>query len=243
MIQNLPLLIGENDARNAVIEKLMREEVDTATALAELGRFWKIKIHFSRPVQIISRGRYKKTSEHTFTGFFKSRNGVLCYNKGPRRGYPFSYINEIVSIEPLPDRKKKEFSGLEDFKKRFDTFFISEKEIEGLWNQKSSQHGGKYLPSDFHRIGPAGRRVLDRFLINFKGIGNDPGPGYHKSPHGEYLVYSEEYHSYHRLGRDIKISHQTNVDFVFYSSEYHGMLNGRYGLVANRKEFLWLEDD
>lgn len=35
----------------------------------------------------------------------------------------------------------------------------------------------------------------------------------------------------------------SNCPYVYYSSEHMGCLNGRYGLIANRNEYLWLEDD
>jgi len=47
----------------------------------------------------------------------------------------------------------------------------------------------------------------------------------------------------HRLGRDITIEHTLGQGKVYYSSEYQGCGNGRYGLLANKNEFLWLEDD
>jgi hypothetical protein len=174
-------------------------------------------------------------SEYTFSKFFNNNGQCgICYvpTRSGRHGYYFP-LSKVVRYEPLINSFKEDrFSTYEDFKKKFDRFFITEDEIQKLWNQKSCQHGKQYCPSDFHRLGPRGREVLVRFMRRFKGIEAD--------------INSEIYETYttlHHFGRDVKISHGTNLPYVYYSSEFQGCGNGRYGLLANKNEFLWLEDD
>jgi hypothetical protein len=184
---------------------------------------------------------------HVFNYICNDRSGQsLLYapNRNARTGYFFPRLELVEKYEIVDTScKKDEFDSYEDFKKKFDPYFITDAQIQDLWNSKSAQHGGKYCPSDFHKIGKRGREVLKRFLNSYKGINNGGGEGYSKSQFGDYTVLSQRYYSYHHTGRDITISHQTNVPMVFYSSEYHGCGNGRYGIVASKSTFLWLEDD
>ena len=129
----------------------------------------------------------------------------------------------------------------EKFKRKFDSRFITPQEIKRLWNGTSAQHGGKYNFNDFRHIGSRGLEVLRKFMRLFKGVNEGGGAGYIQKD--GYSILSERYFCYHNLGRDITITHQTNLPWVTYSSEYHNCSNGRYGLIANEKEYLWLEDD
>ena len=263
---NLPLLI--NDPRplavSAVTDILHNSDaMELRDILASLGTFWPVRVWFSQPVTIsvIPRwirtnetSKYRKSSEttnvHTFRGFFKHGLNDLCYKyrqKG-RTGQYFEFFDKVIKYEPLIERAKKtEFKSFEEFKAKFDPLFITDKCIIDLWNDTSSQHGGKYIPSDFRQIGPVGKQVMKRFLFFFKGIlapVDDKTPGYMKSPHGDYYTLSQKHNSYgSNLGRDITIEHSSLGDKVFYSSEFPGCLNGRYGLVATKNTFLHLEDD
>lgn len=258
--ENIALFVREEEPKAEVIEELLKTQPDLKTCLARLGKVYKLKVWFKEPVRIQVPKRWVQTAEntrmyktahtadcHVFNYICRDRSeSSLLYApaRGARTGYFFPNLNLVTKYEIVDKGIKKEnFDSYEEFKKKFDPFFITEDQIKSLWNSKSAQHGGKYCPADFHKIGKRGREVLKRFLTNFKGIDNGGGEGYSKSPHGDYTVLSQRYYSYHHTGRDISISHQTNIGIVHYSSEYHGCGNGRYGIVANRSEFLWLEDD
>lgn len=274
---NLALLVNLKGDQALVVERIHKGQIDLQTNLLELGKFWKIKVWFNKPTEVhtikhwviskqksewqegnpevsvsVSRSchRSKTATEHVFSRFFASKNGVssttqLCYlptRKG-RTGYLFPSLDTVIKYEPVIEtpREDREFDSYEQFKARFDLFFITEGEIQRLWNGKSSQHGGKYRPSDFHRIGPKGKQALSNFLRFFKGINSTDHTGYRTVEDRQYL--QEKYRSYHQFGRDISIEHNAKNEFIFYSSEYHNCGNGRYGLLANKKCFLWLEDD
>jgi hypothetical protein len=59
----------------------------------------------------------------------------------------------------------------------------------------------------------------------------------------ERKILTQDYQTHHHTGRDIEISHTLGHQYVYYASEFQGCGNGRYGLVANKNEFLHLEDD
>lgn len=256
--QNLPLLIGKVEGKKAeALETALKGSDDLRNNLGLLGSCFKIQVWFKEPVKrhiqrqkirlspTSWRYEYAKVSNcHIFPRIVKQGPQLLyTTSRNARTGYPFPDLNLVTKFELVNESTKTEFDSFEEFKKKFDLFFITEDQIKSLWNSKSAQHGGRYNRRDFHQIGPAGREVMNRFLRNFKGINEGRGPGYLKSPHGDYTVLTERHKSYHHSGRDITISHQTNIGMVHYSSEYQGSGNGRYGLVANRREFLWLEDD
>lgn len=262
--KNLPMFVGISEQGDETIGALLKGNLSLEQSLVRLARDFKVRVQFSEPVTIQIKGHwvtFEKTDEfsrrkyvsnktadvHVFNDFVMIHNQLhYTKNRNARYGYPCPWLNKIVSYEPVDDRKRTEFKNFEQFKKKFDTLFITDAEIQRLWNQKSSQHGGRYKPSDFHRLGSRGREVLKKFLLDFKGVPNpEAGPGYHEmkdiSPPRQYLT--KYYDSYHHTGRDIKISHLAGNEFVWYSSEFHGCGNGRYGLLANKNEFLWLEDD
>jgi hypothetical protein len=267
--ENLPLLIGTvPDYQAAVVERILKGQIDLRTNLIDLGKFWKVKIWFDQKMDIcvlphwhINADNNSKTyitrvhtNEHIFNCITTAQGtGMLLYgtSRKARRGYYFPDLSTVTKYEPVIDspqirNRTRTFEDYEQFKAKFDPFFITETEILRLWNGTSSQHGGKYMPADFHKIGPRGKHVLERFLKSFKGITSTDYAGYRVTENKgvmtqAYLV--ESYNSCHHLGRDIKIEHRAGNDFVWYSSEYSGCGNGRYGLIANRNEFLWLEDD
>jgi hypothetical protein len=193
---------------------------------------------------------------HVFSGFFL-HGGSLCYKvkAGGRRGYHFPALDLVERYEPVVDGlvdKTQAFATYEQFRKKFDLLFISDAEILRLWNGTSSQTGNKYTPADFHKIGPVGRKVLEDFMRRFNGVNNTDTASYRevvtpdhtgKQPPTTMYYLSAGHESYRHSGRDIQISHRLGLGYVHYSSEYAGCGNGRYGLVANRSEFLWLEDD
>jgi len=267
--KNLPLLLNsKNPAALAVIDKILREnQTDVEQNLAALGKFWKIRVWFNQPVTINLQPRWhdngnhsktlvtaKTTDNHVFSYFWTNVTHGLCYRTANKRGYPFNWLHRVVKYEPVLEQDKEvsdEFKTFEQFKARFDPQFISEEKIQELWDNPSSQTGQRYRRSDFRHIGQEGQQVMERFLFFFKGVGTgDNAPGYHKSEYKNkdgsgYYVLDEHRYSNGRgkFGRDIKISHQTNQNIIHYSSEFPGCGNGRYGILANRKYFLHLEDD
>ncbi|MDD1710963.1 MAG: hypothetical protein LUQ37_08675, partial [Methanoregulaceae archaeon] len=164
----------------------------------------------------------------------------LCYSttRRARSGYFFHKLDKVVKYDIVLETRKESFNSYEDFKKRFDLMFITEDEIQNLWNGQSSQHGGKYIPKDFHGMGPKGKKVMADFLRRFQGINTTPRDVYNDKG---YLNVCRN--AYSHMGRDISISHLYGNRYVWYASEIAGCGNGRYGLVANKTTFLWLEDD
>lgn len=264
---NIALAVGL-EAGDAV-EKVLKSpdpkdsyttDIIMAHNLAALGKYFKIKIWFTEPVKVyvfpykkkaddgtVWKHYCKKVQEHIFSGFFLK--GYLYYKLkvDGRKGYRFDFFDKIEKWEIVLKSNKSrsynsyDFKDYEAFKRKFDPRFITEDEIKKLWNSKSGQHGERYNKKDFHRIGPRGLEVMKRFLTKFKNVTKPDKSIYRETSYGTYL--SERYDSYHHAGRDISISHNIECPYVHYSSEYSGCGNGRYGLVANPREFLWLEDD
>jgi len=261
--ENICLAINISDMKAAISDVLSGKTNSLADTLVVLGRVAKIKIWFKEPVTVriiprwrqvsvddegmktLTRNHSRTDTCHVFSGFFL-HGDQLCYKtkKNGRTGQYFEWLDLIERYELVLKDNDPQFKDYEEFKRKFDSLFITEDEIQKLWNGHSSQHGGKYTKQDFHKIGPRGRKVLKRFLERFPGVSNAPTDAYDTSYiSDDYKVLKEHYTSFHHSGRDISISHQTNCNYVFYSSEYSGCGNGRYGLVANKNEFLWLEDD
>lgn len=258
-LSNLPILIGTDENLDKVIDKALRNPTDNNT-LIDLSRHFRIRIKFNKSVEIQAQRRYTKIKENDTTIFRRNPNpvgdthtfiklfdyaGRLAYSlkRNSRHGYELPYGAEILEYEPVIDMGKptKLFQSYEEFKKKFDPSFITEAEIQRLWNTPSGQTGQQYNRHDFKGLGTRGREVLKQFLQNFKGITSTDPTGYTTS-HGK-LYLSAYYNSRHNSGRDIKISHMLGHGYVWYSSEFHGCGNGTYGLLANRSEYLWLEND
>jgi len=237
---NLPTMLGISNYIDNAIADALSGKLSLDETLAALCGWFKVKAWFSEPVKVL-----RKTSDvHVFKSFFISDNKRLCYGfrKSPRTGRPFYQTHLITKLEFIDENY--EFKSYEEFKKKFDTRFINESQILNLWSGTSSQHGKKYNKKDFHKISKRGK-VMERFLTNFTNI-NEHNEHYYKSDlykDEDVFILKARHDSWANSGRDISISHQTNAPHIFYSSEYHGCLNGRYGLVANKNEFLHLEDD
>ena len=263
--ENLCLAVNTPDPKLkiAVADILAGKTTSLVDTLSTLGRAAKIKVWFSRPVTVyihamwrvtsidtngsksLTKRHKKETSCHVFSKLIKmDTNLYYALERHSHKGYPFDWLDLITKYE-IVSPKSNEFQSYEEFKRKFDPLFITEDEIKKLWNGHSSQHGGKYTRQDFHKIGPRGREVLKRFLRGFQGVSNAPTAAYGNSylDDADYKVLREYYKSYRHTGRDINISHQTNCNNVFYSSEFHCCGNGRYGIMANKNEFLHIEDD
>ena len=268
--ENLALLVDKLTPSQAeVVERIYKGQVDLKANLLDLSKYWKVKVWFDREIDIrIQQHKvftkkdedgwrhylYKShvhTNTHIFHRINTSTDGTLIHatSKASRRQwYYFPCLDWVVKYEPVIEKDRdQEFKSYEQFKAKFDPFFITEAEIQKLWNETSNQHGGRYKPSDFHNIGPRGKGVLKDFLRNFKGISStDPNAflAYHPYSETSKELYLDAYYkTYSHLGRDIKIEHRAGLGFVWYSSEYSGCGNGRYGILASEKKFLHVEDD
>lgn len=240
--KNLPLLMADANKQQAeVLEKVAQGSLSPVECLVALGRHWRIRVKFSQPIDIRTRttkvkqaeGSYLwrqhiRTDNHVFFKFFLSPTHGLCYGIGRRHGHPFP-ITHMSSYEPLPN-KTNVFKDYDHFKAKFDMRFITEAEIQKLWSTSSAQTGEQYKPSDFHGLGPRGKQVLKEFLYTFVDV-NTTGD------------LTRHHYTNRHPGRDITVTHNAGKPYVYYSSEYSGCGNGRYGLLANCQEFLHLEDD
>lgn len=253
---NIALFVDEADERrrNAVL-KALSDPDKLEDNLACLGRQFKIDVRFKEPVRIrINRYKEKEVTRHTFAGFFREGGiGMLCYatrrsQHGTLTGFHTDSVmmSKVEGYDLVDDIVKDEFKTYEQFARRFDRRFITEDGIKKLWAGTSSQHGGKYKPSDFHAIGPKGRRVVRNFMLKFVGIDAITPSAFYTGVNDEngthYNLRVCERADWH-TGRDISISHTIGFPWVYYSSEYAGCGNGRYGLLATERTFLWLEDD
>jgi len=266
---NLPAFIGISEEGDRVITPMLAGQNDLVKNLRALGNLWNVRVWFDQPVQIIVQRRYVwhdatpeerdsgytrtaskapsniQVTDHVFRGGFFLHGDALCY-KFKRTGRHGQYfpVDNVVKYEPVLTSDTC-FASFEEFKKKFDPQFISDELVQKLWTEKSNQTGRRYCKNDFRSLGKQGRKTLTRFMENFKGItaGGPDAPGYTTHTKGVTWVLEAEHLSYRHPGRDIRISHTAGLDRVFYSSEYSGCGNGRYGLLVNKHEYLWLEDD
>lgn len=254
---NIALFLDEaNPGRKQALAKALASPEDTESNLIALGSSgWKIRVMFKEPQCIsLNRWRSKEVKEYIFAGFFLSRCGTFCYatrrsEHGRLFGFRvgFGFLDNILRYN-LVDRSIRNFSNYAQFARRFDRRFITQTEIQRLWNSTSSQHGERYRPSDFHHIGSKGREVVRKFVERFAGIdATSPTVFYDKvcsvsGRNSHYLLTVYE-RAWRKSGRDITINHALGRPQVEYSSEYPGCGNGRYGILATSRTFLWLEDD
>lgn len=257
--ENLLLLVGLVSGDQATAVEKVLKGCPLVEALDALGRHWKVKVWFSQEVEIrtISHVINREVKEGYTSKTWKSYNisnvqvfnsillhhGTLVYKatRNARHGYYFPSLELVTRYEPvIPVQTKDEFSSLAEFASHFDRRFITESEIQKLWAGTSAQHGGKYKPSDFRRFGPQGKKVMEQFLQLFADV-NTEGKCYFDHSGRKHL---EQYHNTdHHSGRDIKISHTLGQQYVHYASEFMRCGNGSYGLIANKNEFLHLEND
>ncbi len=240
---NLPIMIGINPEADKIIASELNGELSIKESLSRLSKFFLIRAWFKEPIRL----KNKEVEVYTFKSFFISTQGYLCYanRKEPRTGKIFYDTHLITKLEFFEEKKDIKFKCFKDFKKRFDTRFIKEEQILSLWHSKSSQHGGQYTKNDIRKINKRGKEVMDLFLKHFTTI-DEKDDYYRKSSvfeNEDVWVHTTRHQSDTNTGRDISISHQTNAPHVYYSSEQHKTCNGRYGLIVNKNEYLWLEDD
>lgn len=244
----LPTLL--NQGNDETLKLMFSNPDDHLQNITRLSKICRVKITFNQPTDIVVNRRkvLRGITEHTFPGFFCKGDTLYYFMKRDgRSGYPLP-LSRIKAYEPVGSTVDA-FSSYEEFKKKFDLFFISEELIKELWESTSAQHGGKYVPSDFKPISKAGKEALRLFLTRFKGINNTDTSTYSErnniNGNGTYHICDGNYYGSggSSTSRDIKISHQMGFNRVFYSSEYHRCGNGRYGIIATKSTYLWLEDD
>lgn len=241
----IPLLLGKG--YDETIKAVLADPDNHIMNIMRISKVCRVKVTFNNPqtIWVSRRKRFDNVSEHTFPEFFvKGDTLYYMFKRGGCTGLPLS-LKHIKAYEPVIE-SLDEFKTYEDFKKMFDLQFITEDQIKNLWNSTSAQHGGKYKPSDFKPVSSSARQALQWFLAGFKGVNNtDP------STYTEYTFEGSTYRTltgtyYGRGGnnsRDIRISHRLGSPQVGYSSEYQGCGNGRYGILATKSTYLWLEDD
>lgn len=192
----------------------------------------------------VSYEHFGKEFEIIVNHFFISGNGILCYaersNASKGSKVPFHPVNilDVSIIEKIEKAMTKE-----QFAAKFDKRFIGEKEIESLYNDFKDGKDRNTAREHFRRMPPKGKALLTKFLLDFKSI-KEVGENYLKSPFGDYKYRKVEDNSYgNNRKRDISISHQTNINLVYYSSEYAECGNGDYYIIANENEVFFLERD
>lgn len=242
----IPTMLGQG--MDDTVKMILSEPDNHLQNIIRLSKVCKVKIKLNRPFTVYANRRHaiKDVTEYTFNGFFQHGNDLCYLFKGNGRRGQYLPLSLIESYEPVLSTANT-FNSLEDFKKKFDTFFISNELIEQLYNEKSAQTGARYRPSDFRPVSTAGKEALSCFLRNFKGVDNTDQSDYRENKGVSGNTYYTCEGSYYGRGgstsRDIRISHQFGFNRVSYSSEYHGCGNGRYGILATRSTYLWLEDD
>ena len=265
--ENIPLVIGSaTEWQKKALRTCIDDPTNLHTCLPALGNHWPVKIGFKEPVIIERIKRWvtiKETdgyrsrkcvhtaegTEHVFKGFFAKGDRIFYTMKSnSRTGYLLPPLSLIEGYEILVDNKNtKEFKSLEEFKRKFDPRFISEELISTLYKEKSAQTGARYNKSDFKSISKVGKEVLNRFLSQFTDINCTDKTHYQSSTFDDKTYYSLSKKHYSNgtggCGRDINISHTFGIDRVHYSSEYPGCGNGTYGILANKHQYLWLEND
>ena len=108
----------------------------------------KVEVTFTEPVRIYSP---KKKTRHTFAKLIVTENLLyngqesFCFWYTPRKNSRYRYkldeivVEKIKNVRIIDTQKSSEFKTLESFVKRFDTRYITKKEIEGLYNGKGNK--------------------------------------------------------------------------------------------------------
>jgi hypothetical protein len=200
-----------------------------------------LEITFSEPVYLRTFEKKPKIIHRVYKLKGEYPKVYFGAKKNSRYLYPLT-LNKIISVKHL--QETDEFETFEEFKRQFDTRFITEDEIKNLWDKGSYGHGGQYRKDDFKSVGKKGKRVIERFLKGFKNV-NEITDHYLKSNYGDYKVHyaSEQAYSNRRNARDISIKHREGSSWVNYSSEYAGCGNGAYYLLVGNSKILHMEND
>jgi len=246
----IPMLFthGENDHTDETIKAILSNPNDHLQNIVRLSKVCRVKIRFQNPESfyIRPRKRIENVTEYVFPDFF-TKGDTLYYKmkREGRSGYPIS-LDKIAAYEPVLCSVNK-FTSYEQFRKKFDTFFITEELIKELYAEKSSQTGDRYRPSDFKSISTAGKEALRMFLNRFTGVSCTDTKNYSERNFEGKVSYSINSCHYgsgsSNSSRDVSVEHTMGVPLVHYSSEQTGGGHQRCGLLANRSTYLWREDD
>jgi hypothetical protein len=248
---NLGLLLPflDTEAKKQDVRPLFEGETDVLKNILTLSKHWRLRIKFDTPVRVqLNRRRSQEVTEHVFHGFFWSKtHNRLCYaNRRPHRiGYTFHWLHNVVSYEPVLDTKTKDkFTGYDQFQAKFDRRYITDAEIQTLWNMGSTHHSGQYRPSDFKPFTKIGKDLMKRFDAEYTGIGQPPSTpdsGYEAKAGGSKYYLSKRYYSWDDSRGDSTISYETTMEYVLYSL-CHGknQKRGKYGLIATKNTYLQL---
>jgi hypothetical protein len=113
---NVPVLLAStlSAPQREVLEQFLRETpTSLLQALSDVGREFRIRVQFSKPVQVrLNNRRSIETADHVFSGFFTHRSYGLCYASRRydrlnqiRRGWAFgAWESLITSWEPIIGR-------------------------------------------------------------------------------------------------------------------------------------------
>lgn len=246
----IPLLLGQGF--DDTVKMIFAEPDNHIMNIVRISKVCRVKVTFFQPETFYLTVRKKifNVSEYVFPEFFCHGDRLYFKSKrGGRTGLQLS-LDRIKSYEPVLSTLN-EFNNYEQFKKKFDLFFITEELIKELWEGTSAQHGGKYQPSDFKPVSKAGKEALQQFLRTFRGVDSTDTTGYTErqpweqggSPYhilyGHYFGRNSDCH----FSRDVDVSHQLGLNRVHYSSTQTGGGHERNGILATRSTYLWLEDD
>jgi hypothetical protein len=199
------------------------------------------KIDLIEPA-VVERFTTKPVASIVFKKVFVTKGlFCVCRTKKGRTGYASIRAANVAAITAVPVKGKKDtFESLDEFKKMFDPKFISEETIKELWEKPSSQHGGRYLRSDFSSITGRALWTVNQFLERF--ISLDKMSGYYMGDDGpkNLRVYHQTYRA---SGRDITVNHREGQGYVTFSSEFMGCGNGSYYMLVGKNKKLHLEND
>lgn len=206
----------------------------------------QLKLNFIKPMCTPYGACYHTKIKHTSMTFhfWSSGHIIRRFKRGGSYGHqlPDEIYANIASFEVLI---VDDSLTLEEFKKKFDPRFITEKELELTWKNRSPQHGGEYKRTDFKTMSERGKFYFNRFLERFHSV-TIPTENYEK---GHYPSTStkdtlrESYSPYNDKGRTIGISHTYPNPFILYVTEDTRGGREKCYIVANKNEVLHLEDD
>jgi hypothetical protein len=243
--EEILLLIGQG--YDNIVKDIIADPDNHIQNIVRLSKVCKVKLTFKCPIPIYQNRHSRKiVSEYVFSDFFTQ--GDLLYYKfkvGGRSGILLS-LDNILKYEPAGGLDK--FKDFDTFKKKFDSLYVTDQMIKSLWGEKSSQTGESYKPSDFKPLSSGGKSALKDFNRRFLGVSSTDDSRYsvirYDDSHSSLFMRAcKEGTGGSATSRDISITHTFGNPCVNYASEYSGTGNGRYGMIANSREYLWLEDD
>lgn len=227
--KNLPLVM-DNTSVSHIIDECLRNADDTFIVLTTITRAYPVIIKFKKPM--VFNGKEK--TQHHFGTFFLSSHNNICYGHRMHAytGYPLpkDFLSNIQEMSL--DINSVDFKDFQEFINRFHPDFITRKELKNLWNDPH----GVYNKRNFRALNDKALNVLKDFKKKFKGLNNTD---HYK---GDFLT-CRSWRTYDPRSKNVTISHSKKAEFINISLERAGTCNGSYGLIANNREYLHLEDD